>query len=375
MDECIRPPRVFEDENGCYLGGDGRRRSIKKTKKTRTRRDMIKRVIKNPLLYKVVRRKKRKRSNPVLVHPLEDQSKRNASGSEILALHDQTQEKILNAMSTHASTETQEIIQKVKRSRLDDPDRVSAPKHINLIKATQKMIEEEKERKRLEDDKEARLQSSAKSVIRPPAEEDTAEEKTKSLPPTVRRSPRFGPSNGVSRSSLENNDGSETGNAMTDGDLQEVVAENHYDPIYVIAADEFPLILPHITPQTREIGIVMNNQKRGEDLDFKHWIAIYISRDQVAYFDSLMGKPAPTTIRGIKSLVKAMKIDVFLKFKINRVKLQSNRTQDCGAFCLWFLTRMLSGMTFKEATLYDGVGSSEITKAEKSVREFVDGWV
>ena len=41
---------------------------------------------------------------------------------------------------------------------------------------------------------------------------------------------------------------------------------------------------------------------------------------------------------------------IYLKFKINRVKVQNNTSANCGEFCCEFLDKMYHGGKFKEAT-------------------------
>ena len=141
---------------------------------------------------------------------------------------------------------------------------------------------------------------------------------------------------------------------------------HHFIPC--IARDEMDTLLPYVNKGTKEFGFVFNSQNKNQS--GQHWRACYINKDsgECDFFDSLVSEPDTVFMKGITKLIEKLEPDIYLKFKINRVKLQSNTSSNCGEFCCQFLDKMFHGGKFRQATFYDSING------EKSVKKYRSKW-
>ena len=130
-----------------------------------------------------------------------------------------------------------------------------------------------------------------------------------------------------------------------------------------IPRDEMDSLLPYVSKNTKEFGFVFNSENHTQG--GQHWRACYINTEtgDCDFFDSLVSEPDKVFMKGITSIIKKIDPTIYLKFKINRVKIQSNSSANCGQFCCRFLDKMYHGGTFRQATYYDCInGEKDITK-------------
>ena len=141
---------------------------------------------------------------------------------------------------------------------------------------------------------------------------------------------------------------------------------HHFIPC--IARDDMDTLLPYVNKGTKEFGFVFNSQNKNQS--GQHWRACYINKDsgECDFFDSLVSEPDTVFMKGITKLIEKIEPDIYLKFKINRVKLQSNTSSNCGEFCCQFLDKMFHGGKFRQATFYDSING------EKSVKKYRSKW-
>jgi hypothetical protein len=103
-----------------------------------------------------------------------------------------------------------------------------------------------------------------------------------------------------------------------------------------------------------KFGFIMNTDPSNKE--GKHWVAILIDLDEdlsLEYFDSFGKDPDKKFMKEIKKLIDKIKPNSYLKFKINKVQVQDNKSQNCGFFAMKFLLdRLSNGMSFKHATGY-----------------------
>jgi hypothetical protein len=121
-------------------------------------------------------------------------------------------------------------------------------------------------------------------------------------------------------------------------------------------------------PIKRRLGFIMNTDPLSKP--GKHWVAVYIdarpSGDQsVEYYDSYGDEPTNSTMKYIKSIVDKLNPDVYLKFKVNRIKQQSVSSDNCGYFAMRFLMDRFNDKEFKDCS-----GYSDVIKSEKKIRKF-----
>lgn len=128
-----------------------------------------------------------------------------------------------------------------------------------------------------------------------------------------------------------------------------------------------------ISSNDKKIGFVLNLDKSNQK--GSHWVAIYIdAKDDLSvdYYDSYAEEPSPYLMKELKKLIDKMRIDTYLKFKINRIKQQSSSSSNCGYFSIGFLFDRFNGVPFKDCSGYSDVIKSEknIEKFKKSLKEF-----
>ncbi len=129
--------------------------------------------------------------------------------------------------------------------------------------------------------------------------------------------------------------------------------------IGVVAADELEdLIKPSL--KFDKFGFVMN--KDPSDKPGSHWVAVYVDTVDdcaVEYYDSFAEDPDPLFLSQIKKLIDSHDLDIYLKFKINRVKEQAENSPLCGFHAMRFLIDRFKGKDFKECSGYSNVRQSE----------------
>ena len=76
-------------------------------------------------------------------------------------------------------------------------------------------------------------------------------------------------------------------------------------------------------------------------------------------------EPSKDFLKQIKKLIDRLNVNVYLKFKINRIQEQKTSTANCGWFAMKFIIDRKNGIPFKECTKYN-----ESVKGEKEIEEF-----
>jgi hypothetical protein len=126
----------------------------------------------------------------------------------------------------------------------------------------------------------------------------------------------------------------------------------------------FLKMLPKNLP--KKFGFVMNLDKANKS--GSHWVAVWVDTEQdlsVEYYDSFAREPSKDFLKQIKKLIDRLNINVYLKFKINRIQEQKTSTANCGWFAMKFIIDRKNGIPFKESTNYN-----DSTKGEKDIEEF-----
>lgn len=126
------------------------------------------------------------------------------------------------------------------------------------------------------------------------------------------------------------------------------------------AADEMNKILPK-----KRFGFIINTEPRQKGDG--HWVACYIDvmKDMsVDYYDSFGNDPNEIFLIGLKEIIDKLNPDVYLKFKINKIKEQRATSSNCGWHCMAFLINRFNGVPFKECT-----GYSDYAKGMKDVKQ------
>lgn len=93
-----------------------------------------------------------------------------------------------------------------------------------------------------------------------------------------------------------------------------------------------------------------------------HWTAIYYDFENeyvLEYYDPFGDPPKSKIINLFKDLILKLNIDVFVKFKINRIQQQDVRTSNCGWFSMYFLIMRYNNYTFKYITKFKNIKQEE----------------
>jgi hypothetical protein len=101
-----------------------------------------------------------------------------------------------------------------------------------------------------------------------------------------------------------------------------------------------------------------------------HWTAIYFDFKNefvLEYYDPFGDPPKFNIIKSFKELILKLNIEVFVKFKINKIQQQDIKTSNCGWFCIYFLIMRFNNYSFKDITKYKNV-----KRDEKKIEELKD---
>lgn len=149
---------------------------------------------------------------------------------------------------------------------------------------------------------------------------------------------------------------------------------SHYKPSYLgcIASDQILDLLPKIKPRTR-ICFVINLDKVSQP--GSHWCSVFIDArpdgdHSCEYFNSFAEPPTQEFMKDIKTVVKKLDPNSYLKFKDNRVVLQSDDTSNCGEFSIRFLIDRMRNKSFKEATGYECPIKNNHIQGEKEIEKW-----
>jgi hypothetical protein len=165
----------------------------------------------------------------------------------------------------------------------------------------------------------------------------------------VRKYPIGGPRGGLFNSNRQIDNPQQLGTgklpALWDDQIEEYFADEKKYPHFggVIAADQIKEL-----PKKLPIGFVMNLDKSGDP--GSHWVAVYINGDSVEYFDPLADPPSKEFVRDIKAYLESMHVPVLFKFKVNKIKWQSDTSDHCGWFCIQWLDNRFHGIPFADST-------------------------
>lgn len=101
-----------------------------------------------------------------------------------------------------------------------------------------------------------------------------------------------------------------------------------------------------------------------------HWTAIYFDFKNefvLEYYDPFGDPPKNIIIKSFKELILKLNIEVFVKFKINKIQQQDIKTSNCGWFSMYFLIMRFNNYSFKDITKY-----KNIKKDEQNIEELKD---
>ena len=154
---------------------------------------------------------------------------------------------------------------------------------------------------------------------------------------------------------------------LYDDQIEQIMHQGgHKKYVPVIMSDQIPEIAKYVTPKTREFGFVINNEDSSKS--GQHWMACYVNKDraEICFYDPLVSQPTKRFMHDIKQVVDRMHPDVYFKLKVNGVRDQNPKTNDCGFFSSKFLLDMFHGKKFRTATHFDDASG----KGERMIEKF-----
>jgi hypothetical protein len=139
-----------------------------------------------------------------------------------------------------------------------------------------------------------------------------------------------------------------------------------------IASDEISSKIKPVIKKTKPIGFIMNLDKRSKP--GSHWIAIFISPKSasVEYYDSFGREPQKHVTKQLKDLVDSLNLPVLYKFKVNKVKHQTDNSNLCGFHSMKFLIQRFKNIPFSTASGYDDRIKDKSKKYEAEIRKLIN---
>ena len=111
-------------------------------------------------------------------------------------------------------------------------------------------------------------------------------------------------------------------------------------------------------PSSGEGGYIMNSDASNKP--GRHWVALYFPRNEAVEFVDSLGHPP-----------EYYNITTWNYYKYNMIKLQSDQSQSCGYFCLYYIIHRSRGRSM-ETIMKDF--TSDLYKNEKTVRTFISNY-
>jgi hypothetical protein len=147
-----------------------------------------------------------------------------------------------------------------------------------------------------------------------------------------------------------------------------------YPPfIGVIASDQI-LDLVKSAPKEQRFGFIMNLDPSSRP--GSHWVSIAVNPTDerpdpysIMYFDPLGDPPRSKTIEDLKMLSDKISPEHMLKFKVNHIQHQNDRSDTCGYHSMNFLINIFNRKSFIEATGFDRRTKDQSVKYENEIKK------
>jgi hypothetical protein len=172
-------------------------------------------------------------------------------------------------------------------------------------------------------------------------------------------------------------EGVDNGDALSNVQIDKIMRP--YGPLYLgsCACDTIEKdILPKVKPKSKGCFIINTDREKGPG---EHWTSCFFDATpggthSIEFFDSYGDDPDPRIDKGLQAVADKLNCKNYLKFKINSVCWQGNKTgtkkesSNCGYFAVKFLIDRLRGKNFSESSGYD---ASKV--GEHNIEKFKDG--
>ena len=135
-----------------------------------------------------------------------------------------------------------------------------------------------------------------------------------------------------------------------------------------IAHDEIPSkIYPLIRPRSRGFFVINTDPSHKPGM---HWQCVFFDArptgsGSIEFYDSFADPIDSKMQADLKGVAERLDAKTYLKLKENRVKQQNDNSDNCGYFCMNFITSRMRGKGFPEASGFD-----ESVKGEADIHRF-----
>eukprot|EP00732_Lithocolla_globosa_P004269 Lithocolla_globosa_v1_NODE_3847_length_1565_cov_951.360927.p1 type:complete len:213 gc:universal NODE_3847_length_1565_cov_951.360927:1054-416(-) len=121
-----------------------------------------------------------------------------------------------------------------------------------------------------------------------------------------------------------------------------------------------------ISSKDKKFSFIYNTARQNQE--GQHWIAVYVTHDCIEHFDPLADEASEQFKREIRKLLHKWKPSGIFQLKINRVRLQSTTSSNCGFFAIKFIQDRDKGDSWMKATKFEIVSKS--IQGEKEIERF-----
>ena len=121
-----------------------------------------------------------------------------------------------------------------------------------------------------------------------------------------------------------------------------------------------------VDPRKSSMSFILNIMP--STVKFGHWVAIYMTKQNLEYYDPLAQEPSPAFLHQIKPILDKWNADNALQFKVNKIRFQRTNSNNCGYFSIKFLVDRYNKLPFKECTGYTKLVES--IKGEREIKKF-----
>lgn len=159
-------------------------------------------------------------------------------------------------------------------------------------------------------------------------------------------------------------DGKKGSNGLYDTEINKIMEPYKKDGyIGTFARDDFSKIIPTIKKNQKNASFILNTDvSSGPGM---HWQAVNITPKAVEFYDSFGREPTPDVEKNLGYVAKRMFPKKILPIIVNKVKVQDDRSSNCGHFCMKFLIDR-----YKELPFVANAPKTRTRDAEKNIKKF-----
>jgi hypothetical protein len=153
---------------------------------------------------------------------------------------------------------------------------------------------------------------------------------------------------------------------LYDDQIEDIFQDKLHHFVPVIMSDQIPTLLKYISPNTKRFGFVINSTS--SKTKGQHWRSVFLDfeKGNIDYYDSLVSDPTKEFLKDIKLLINKVNPPFYMRLRVNRLKDQSDLSNNCGMFASRFIIDSYKGKTFNYD---DGIDHNE-DEGEREIETF-----